>query len=222
VHVSQTIWARGGKRVFDVAVSTVLVVLLSPLLLSTALLVKLTSRGPVFFTQQRAGRHGRPFPVRKFRTMYADHRHDETETVTLAHPGITPLGRVLRRAKIDEIPQLFSVLAGSMSLVGPRPGLVSQAAAYDDVQRRRLLLRPGCTGLAQVNSMSRGADWSERIRYDVYYVRHCRLGLDMRILVKTPLVVLFGEQRFDRPFHQSPYGRRPDPSGATDAGQASP
>ncbi len=207
MHVSQTIWARGGKRAFDVGVALALIVLLSPLLLLAALLVKLTSRGPVFFTQDRAGRHGRPFRIRKFRTMHADHRHDEKETITLAHPGITPLGRLLRRTKIDELPQLFSVLTGTMSLVGPRPGLISQAQAYDEVQRRRLLLRPGCTGLAQVNSMSRGADWTERIRYDVYYVRHCNFWMDMAILAKTPVVALLGEQRFDRPFDQSPYGR---------------
>ncbi len=207
MHVSRTIWTRGGKRAFDVVVALSLIVVLSPLLLTAALLVKLTSRGPVFFTQQRAGRHGRPFRIRKFRTMYADHRHDEKETVTLAHPGITPLGRLLRRTKIDELPQLFSVLAGTMSLVGPRPGLISQALAYDETQRRRLLLRPGCTGLAQVNSMSRGADWTERIRYDVYYVRHCSFRLDMAILAKTPFVALLGERRFDRPFDQSPYGR---------------
>jgi lipopolysaccharide/colanic/teichoic acid biosynthesis glycosyltransferase len=207
MHVSRTIWARGGKRVFDVGVALTLIVLLSPLLLLAALLVKTTSRGPVFFTQDRAGRHGRPFRIRKFRTMCAEHRHDEKETITLAHPGITPLGRLLRRTKIDELPQLFSVLTGTMSLVGPRPGLISQAQAYDEVQRRRLLLRPGCTGLAQVNSMSRGADWTERIRYDVYYVEHCGFWLDLCILAKTPVVALLGEQRFDRPFDQSPYGR---------------
>ena len=209
--VSQTLWARYGKRAFDVIASALLIVLLSPILLLAALLVKLTSAGPVFFTQERAGRNGRVFRVRKFRTMYRDHKHDITETVRLDHPAITPVGRVLRRLKIDELPQVFSVLSGTMSLVGPRPGLPSQAAAYDEFQRRRLLVRPGCTGLAQVNSMSRGADWTERIRYDVYYVAHCGLWLDLLILAKTPLVVLLGEQRFDRPFAESRYARRESP-----------
>ncbi|UCG16552.1 MAG: sugar transferase [Phycisphaerales bacterium] len=203
--VSRTLWARYGKRVFDVLAAGVLVVLLSPVLAAAAGCVKLSSAGPVFFTQPRAGRRGKAFRVRKFRTMYRDHKHDVTETVTLAHPGITPVGRVLRRVKIDELPQIFNVLVGTMSLVGPRPGLLSQAEAYDDVQRRRLLLRPGCTGLAQVNSMSRGADWTDRIKYDVYYVRHCSFRLDMGILAKTLLVLMLGEKRFDRPFESSPY-----------------
>jgi lipopolysaccharide/colanic/teichoic acid biosynthesis glycosyltransferase len=205
---SQTLWARYGKRPFDAIVAALLIVMLSPVLGIAALLVKLTSAGPVFFTQERTGRNGRVFRVRKFRTMYRDHKHDVKETVPLDHPAITPVGRVLRRLKIDELPQLFSVLCGTMSLIGPRPGLPSQAAAYDDFQRRRLLVRPGCTGLSQVNSMSRGADWTERIRYDVYYVAHCGLWLDLTILAKTPLVVLLGEQRFDRPFAKSPYARR--------------
>jgi undecaprenyl phosphate N,N'-diacetylbacillosamine 1-phosphate transferase len=205
--VSRSLWARGPKRGFDLLVAGLLLVLLSPVLLVAAVLVKLTSRGPVFFCQLRAGRQAKPFRVRKFRTMFHTHAHDPQETIPLDHAAITPLGRVLRRFKIDEFPQLFSVLSGSMSLIGPRPGLVSQAEAYDDVQRRRLLLRPGCTGLAQVNTMSRGADWTERIRYDVYYVQHCSLWLDLKILAKTPFVLLFGEKRFDRTFDQSPYAQ---------------
>jgi len=207
-HSSTSFWSRHGKRGFDLIFAVGLTLLLLPVLIGAALLVKLTSRGPVFFTQERAGRYGKAFRICKFRTMYVDHRHDEKETVTLAHPGITPVGRLLRRLKIDEFPQILSVVTGAMSLVGPRPGLVSQAEAYDDVQRRRLLLRPGCTGLAQVNSMSRGADWSERIRYDVYYVAHCTFWLDISLLLKTPLIILFGEKRFDRAFAESPYGKR--------------
>lgn len=203
--VSRTPWARYGKRVFDVFAACMLVLLLSPVLATAAGFVKLTSAGPVLFTQPRAGRYGKAFRVRKFRTMYRDHKHDVRETVTLAHPGITPAGRVLRRVKIDELPQIFNVLSGTMSLVGPRPGLTSQAEAYDDFQRRRLLVRPGCTGLAQVNSMSRGADWTDRIKYDAYYVKHCSFRLDMEILMKTLLVMMLGEKRFDRPFESSPY-----------------
>ncbi len=209
-HLTKALWPRYGKRAFDAVLAAILLVLVSPLLLTAYVLIKTTSRGPAFFSQERAGRYGDPFRVYKFRTMYAHHRHDENETITLAHPGITPVGSVLRRLKIDELPQIYSVLTGTMSLVGPRPGLVSQAEAYDEVERRRLLVRPGCTGLAQVNTMSRGADWTERIRYDVYYVDHCTFWLDLMILAKTPLIVLFGESHFDRPFATSPYAKNHD------------
>jgi putative colanic acid biosynthesis UDP-glucose lipid carrier transferase len=207
-HASQRLWAKYIKRPVDAVAAGLLIILTSPVLALAAVLVKCTSRGPVFFTQPRAGRFGRPFPIYKFRTMTVHHEHDPTETITLAHPGITPVGRVLRRTKIDELPQIFSVLLGTMSLIGPRPGLVSQAEAYNTTQQRRLLMRPGCTGLAQVNCENTGADWTERILYDVYYVKHCSFWLDLSILVKTPLVILLGEKRFARPFEDTPYAGR--------------
>jgi len=196
------------KRLFDIIVSGTLLILLAPVLAVVALVIKCTSPGPVFFVQTRGGYKGRPFRLIKFRTMRADHRHDIREIVPLDHPHITPVGRVLRRLKLDELPQLINVLRGDMSLVGPRPTIMEQVVAYDDFQRRRLEVRPGCTGLAQVNSNAT-MSWDERIRYDVYYVDHCTPWMDAMILGKTLLVLLFGEQRFSRPFDQSPYARRP-------------
>jgi lipopolysaccharide/colanic/teichoic acid biosynthesis glycosyltransferase len=139
--------------------------------------------------------------------MRADHVHNPDEVVPLSHCGITSVGRFLRRTKIDELPQLLNVLKGDVSLVGPRPTIPEQIAGYDDVQRRRLEVRPGCTGLAQVNGNA-DIPWSERIKYDVYYVDHLGPMLDLWILLKTLLVVVLGEKRFTRPFEQSPYASR--------------
>lgn len=206
-HVSRSLWARYGKRPFDVVAALGLILLLAPVLVVAATLVKLTSPGPLLFRQERTGRHGKPFYPPKFRTMRADHRHDITEIVPLSHSAITPVGRWLRRLKVDELPQLFCVLRGEMSIVGPRPTIPEQTRAYNEYQWRRQLVRPGVTGLAQVNSAATRS-WDERIDYDVYYAAHCGFLMDLGILLKTPLVVLLGEERFARPFAESPYGRR--------------
>lgn len=195
------------RRFVDIAASATLIVLLSPVWLATAIAIKLTSPGPLLFSQPRGGLHGIPFNARKFRTMRADHVHDPTEIVPLGHQNITALGRFLRRSKIDETPQLFSVLIGDMSLIGPRPTIMDQVVRYDTFERRRLEVRPGLTGLAQVNSNAT-MSWPERIKYDVYYVNHLGPLLDMWILLKTLIVLVLGEQRFSRRFEDSPYGRR--------------
>ena len=195
------------KRVIDIAVSTMVIIALTPVWLLAAAVVKSTSPGPLFFVQTRGGRHGRPFKALKFRTMRADHRHDPQETVPLSHAAITPVGRWLRRTKLDETPQLLSVLIGDMSLIGPRPTIMEQVNAYSDFQRRRLDVRPGITGLAQVNGNTT-MTWDERIKYDVYYVDHLGPWLDLHILLKTVVVILLGEARFARPFEQSPYAKR--------------
>lgn len=202
--VSKSLWACGGKRWFDVALSGLLLVLLSPIFLLAALLVKLTSAGPVLFQQDRGGRGGRTFRLYKFRTMRADRKPDAKEIVLLDHPEITSVGRFLRRTKIDELPQLFSVLVGDMSLVGPRPTLPDQVAAYDDFRRQRLLMRPGMTGLAQVNGNT-SVPWDERILYDIAYVRRCNLMLDTTIFARTAFVLLLGDRRMTRSFRETSY-----------------
>jgi undecaprenyl phosphate N,N'-diacetylbacillosamine 1-phosphate transferase len=194
------------KRLIDIGASAALIVLLLPVEVAAAIAVKIGSPGPTFFIQKRGGRWGVPFDLIKFRTMRADHVHDIHEIVPLTHANITPVGRFLRRTKIDELPQLFNVLRGDMSLIGPRPTIMEQVEKYDDFQRRRLEVRPGCTGLAQVNSTPL-VPWDERIRYDVYYVDHVGPLMDAWILVKTFLVMFLGEQRFCRPFDESPYAR---------------
>jgi len=204
--VSTTLWARGGKRVFDLFAVSLLLVLLSPLLVVAAALVKLTSRGPLFFVQERVGKGGAIFRVVKFRTMRGDRTPDPKELVPLDHPDITPIGWFLRRFNIDELPQLIHVLRGDMSLVGPRPTLPDQVAAYDDFRRQRQLVRPGITGLAQVNG-STAIPWDERILFDIAYVRRCSLRMDLGILLWTKWVLLAGERRCARPFKDSPYAR---------------
>ncbi len=196
------------KRTLDVIVSLALITLLLPVWGLAAAAIRLTSPGPVFYSQIRGGRHGRPFRSLKFRTMRADHVHDPREIVPLTHAAITPVGRLLRRTKLDETPQLINILRGEMSLIGPRPTIMEQVEAYDAFQRRRLEVRPGLTGLAQVNGNA-SMSWDERIRYDVYYVDHAGPLLDLAILARTVLVVLLGEERFSRPFDESPYARRP-------------
>jgi undecaprenyl phosphate N,N'-diacetylbacillosamine 1-phosphate transferase len=194
------------KRLMDVMVSVVLIVVLAPLWLLAAVAVKATSPGPLFFVQTRGGRGGEPFRSLKFRTMRADHVHDPTEIVPLSHTAIAPIGRWLRRTKIDELPQLFNVLIGDMSLIGPRPTIMEQVRDYDEFQRRRLEVRPGITGLAQVNGNT-VLSWDERIKYDVYYVDHLSLLFDLMILFKTVVVIAGGEARFARPFDESPFGK---------------
>lgn len=202
--VSTSLWARGGKRAFDVVAAVVLLVLLSPLLVLAAVLVKVTSRGPLFFVQDRAGYLGEIFPIRKFRTMRGDRTPDPKELVPLDHPEITGVGRLMRRFKIDELPQLLTILTGRMSLVGPRPTLPDQVAAYDEFRRQRLYLRPGLTGLAQVNGNA-AMPWDERILYDIAYVRRCSLLMDFGILLRTILVLLISEDRTARPFASTRY-----------------
>ncbi len=204
--MSSMLWVGRGKRVFDVVATGLLMVLLAPLFLPAALLVKLTSRGPLFFLQDRAGKAGAIFRLFKFRTMRGDRTPDPKELVPLDHPEITRVGRLLRRFKIDELPQLINVLKGEMSLVGPRPTLPDQVEAYDDFRRQRLLVRPGITGLAQVNG-STSLSWDERILFDIAYVRRCSFTMDLGILLKTVWVVPAGEVRTARAFQTTRYAR---------------
>lgn len=202
--VSRAVWTRGIKRAVDLVLSLVGLVLVSVVLLLAIVAMMITSPGPVFFLQVRTGRNGRGFRPFKLRTMTAGRTPDPSEIVPLDHPGITRVGRLLRRFKIDELPQILNVITGDMALIGPRPTLPEQTREYNDFQQRRLLVRPGLTCLAQVNG-SATISWEERIKYDVYYVQHYGLWMDVGILAKTCLVVLFGEQRYARPFDRSPY-----------------
>ena len=202
--MSRTLWARGGKRVFDLVGGLLVVVVCSPILAAAALAIKLTSRGPLFFRHVRVGRDSREFQPYKFRTMYHGRRHDAVELIPLHHPEITPVGLILRRIKVDELPQIFNVVKGEMSLVGPRPDLPEHVAKYTPFKVQRLAIRPGLTGLAQVNGAA-DISWDERIRYDVYYIARSSLLLDLGILAKTVGVIIHGEGRYARRFEDSPY-----------------
>jgi lipopolysaccharide/colanic/teichoic acid biosynthesis glycosyltransferase len=169
-------------------------------LVGIAAAVKLTSSGPVLFHQERVGMNGQTFTMFKFRSMVVDaDRHVETlqaENISdgllfkmRVDPRVTPVGRVLRRLSLDELPQLLNVLAGSMSLVGPRPPLPGEVARYDAPVHRRLLVKPGLTGLWQVSGRS-DLPWEEAVRLDLRYVENWSLAMDLLILAKTVRAVL--------------------------------
>ncbi|HPC94227.1 MAG TPA: sugar transferase [Sedimentisphaerales bacterium] len=168
----------------DILVAGVLLVLLAPLLLAIALAIRLSSSGPALFVQQRAGKGGKPFALYKFRTMRLDVEPFGPSPKSPEDPRLTRIGRWLRERSLDELPQLVNVLKGDMSLVGPRPLYVSQVAEWNERQRRRLSVRPGLTGLAQVSG--RGAlTREEKLECDVQYVEQVSLRLDAVILLKT-------------------------------------
>lgn len=173
------------KRAFDVVVALIGLTILSPLLLLVIVVFLVSSGRPVFFLQKRTGLHGRTFRIIKFRTMTRDaEQRTRGQWITAGNPYVTPVGRFLRKTSLDELPELVNVLKGDMSLVGPRPTLPEQVAAYDVFQRRRLEVRPGITGWAQVNGRN-SISWTERIKLDVWYVDHWTPWLDFRILLMT-------------------------------------
>jgi exopolysaccharide biosynthesis polyprenyl glycosylphosphotransferase len=192
---------RAAKRLMDIVVAAGLLVLLSPLLAAMALAVRLTSPGPVFYRWPVVGLRGRPFNGYKFRTMVVGAEEMKRDLLTRNEmtgpvfkmkddPRITPLGRVLRRFSLDELPQLWSVLKGDMSLVGPRPPLQSEYARFSEWQRRKLLVKPGITCLWQVSGRNEIRDFDEWVRLDLAYSQNWSLWLDIKILVKTIPAVL--------------------------------
>lgn len=185
------------KTSFDLLLSLIGVVILSPIYLLTAIMIKITMPGPVFFRQRRVGKDGVEFDILKFRSMRVDTEAEKSFNMDKDAQRITVLGKIIRRTKIDETPQLFNILKGDMSLVGPRPTIMAQVEKYDDFQRQRLNMRPGMTGMAQVNG-NVSLPWEDRIVYDVYYVRNFSVLLDLKILCRTVLIVLFGEEKFKK------------------------
>jgi len=196
-----------GQRLFDLALAIPILILIAPLLVLAAIAVAVSSRGPVLFRQIRIGRGEAPFWMLKFRTMYidADHRLQEEmnrrelmgEAVAEdglfkpAHdPRITPVGRFLRQSSIDELPQLFNVLKGEMSLVGPRPALPWEVELFTAAERRRHACRPGITGIWQVCGRNR-LSMRKMLALDLVYVRYRSLKLDLWVLLQTPKAVLF-------------------------------
>ncbi|MER6773204.1 sugar transferase [Streptomyces bacillaris] len=198
---------RGGpqgilKGVLDRTGALFGLLVLSPLLLAVALSVRVSSRGPVFHRQVRQGQHNRPFTMWKFRTMVADAEARKAQLTKenevdgplfkmRRDPRVTPVGRTLRRTSIDELPQLFNVLLGQMSLVGPRPPLPEEASRYDEREHRRLAVKPGLTGLWQVSGRS-DLSWQETVALDLWYVDNWSVATDMGLLVRTVRAVTDG------------------------------
>ena len=186
-------FALGAKRAFDIAAAAIGLVVLSPLFVCIAVAIVLDSPGSLIFRLRVAGRHGQAFDLWKFRTMVEGARQKVHPFETfLGDPRITRVGRFLRRWSLDELPQLWNVLLGEMSLVGPRPVFVEVANRYSEHEQRRLEMRPGITGLAQVNGRNL-ISWSDRIALDVAYIDHYSFWLDLKILLATIPVVITGE-----------------------------
>jgi lipopolysaccharide/colanic/teichoic acid biosynthesis glycosyltransferase len=169
----------------------------SPVLAAAALAIKLDDGGPVFYRQRRVGLNGEEFELVKFRTMDVGAEHKGAGfAVNEGDPRITRAGRLLRRLSIDELPQLWNVVRGDMSLIGPRPTLAYQVERYTPRQRRRLEVRPGITGWAQIHGRAR-LPWEERIELDVWYVEHRSPWLDLKIIARTPSALFAGTYKGD-------------------------
>jgi lipopolysaccharide/colanic/teichoic acid biosynthesis glycosyltransferase len=182
----------GLPRIVDVGLASIGLALVSPLLLIAAIAIKLDSRGPVIYRQRRVGKDGRLFEVYKLRTMHPGADPVGVGTPVLEDdPRVTRVGGFLRRFSFDEVPNLVNVLRGELVIVGPRPTLAAQVELYTPRQRRRLEVKPGITGWAQVNGRA-GIPWEERIELDIWYVDHRSLALDLRILVRTARLLLTG------------------------------
>jgi exopolysaccharide biosynthesis polyprenyl glycosylphosphotransferase len=197
-------WSLLIKRIVDLACSLLALIVLAPLMLVVALLIKMTSPGPAIFTQLRCGKHGEPFKMFKFRSMYSDaeqRRHELEEFNQMSgpvfklddDPRITPLGRWLRKYSIDELPQLLNVLAGQMSLVGPRPLPTYEVENFaNPAQRRRLSVKPGITCLWQILGRSEVKDFETWVKLDLEYIDNWSIWLDLRILLFTVPAVVGG------------------------------
>lgn len=175
------------KRLLDVVAASVGLMVSGPLMVVVAVIIRVTMGSPVLFRQRRPGLHGRIFTLLKFRTMSVD-RDRERQSQFDAH-RVTPLGRILRQTSLDELPQLFNVLRGDMSLVGPRPLLPEYLPYYSNRELLRHTVRPGITGWAQVNGRNR-LSWDQRLELDVWYAEHRSMRLDLRILYLTAIRVL--------------------------------
>jgi lipopolysaccharide/colanic/teichoic acid biosynthesis glycosyltransferase len=200
-----------ATRALDLLVAAPAAALTAPLVLLFCALIRLESRGKPIFTQTRAGLGGRPFQIYKLRTMVAGAEHIGAGLAVLQGDArITRTGAFLRRTSLDELPNLWNVLRGEMSIVGPRPTLMGQVELYTGRQRERLLVRPGITGWAQVNGRA-SLPWSARIELDIWYVEHRSLWLDLRILALTARMVLGGHGLYHA-----------DESGGVDLGARNP
>jgi len=212
--------SRKAKRALDVVIAGLAAAIAGPFMLLIALAIRLEDRGPALLRQSRVGMDGEDFDLLKFRTMIADaHTVGSGWLVAERDPRITRVGRFLRKWSLDELPQMFNVLRGEMSIVGPRPTLRYQVDQYTPFQRRRLEAKPGITGWAQIRGRN-SLRWPERIELDVWYVEHQSLRLDLAILLRTVPMILkpsgvYNEARGD-------WGEAVDPAGHADVTPKTP
>jgi lipopolysaccharide/colanic/teichoic acid biosynthesis glycosyltransferase len=189
-------------RALDIVLAGVALVVSSPLLAAAAIAIRLESRGPALYRQRRVGIGGEPFDLWKLRTMVPGAEEMGAGIYVLeGDPRITRVGRLLRRLSLDELPNLFNVVKGDMSIVGPRPTIQEQVDRYTDRQRRRLEVKPGITGWAQVNGRT-SLPWPERIELDIWYVENRSLRLDLRILARTVRLLVTGQGLYSEDRYQ--------------------
>lgn len=197
------IWEKKLKRVMDIVLSLLLLILTAPITIVTSILLKLDSPGPVFYRQERSGLNGKPFRILKFRTMYTDaEKHTGPVWSTKDDPRITRVGKFVRKVRLDEIPQAYNVLKGDMSFVGPRPErpfFVEKLSKEIPLYKRRLKVRPGITGWAQVKHKYDETidDVKVKLRYDLFYIENMSLRMDFKIIFKTVFVVFFGKGHYE-------------------------
>ncbi|KJU83012.1 undecaprenyl-phosphate galactosephosphotransferase [Candidatus Magnetobacterium bavaricum] len=189
-----------AKRLIDVLLSITFIILLAPFMLLVALIIKLESNGPALYMQKRVGQNEEPFKLRKFRSMVRDAEKNGPAWAAVSDPRITKVGRVIRRLRIDELPQLFNILKGEMSFVGPRPerpAFISQLQEQIPYYSFRHIVKPGLTGWAQINYKYGASieDAAKKLEYDIYYIKNFSLIFDIQIILRTIRVVLFGEEK---------------------------
>jgi len=209
-------WGSVIKRIFDIVFAMIFIIVFSPLYILTAILIKLESKGPVFYKSIRVGPNNKNFAVYKFRSMYQELCTDESDPKSIEleqkllkekgtksgpvnkikdDPRVTKVGKFIRKTSIDELPQFFNVLIGNMSVVGPRPHQPREVSQYEKHHKKVLTIKPGITGMAQVNGRS-DLSFDEEVLYDTFYIENWNIILDLIIIIKTPLAI-FGERKAD-------------------------
>ncbi|KPK41975.1 MAG: hypothetical protein AMJ65_08410 [Phycisphaerae bacterium SG8_4] len=195
------------KRGLDILVAASFLIVLCPFLVAIGLIIRLSSKGPAVFKQERAGRNGKPFVFYKFRTMRADVDPFGPSPKLGDDPRLTKIGRFLREYSLDELPQLYNIIRGDMSVVGPRPLYLSQIQEWSERQKKRLWVRPGLTGLAQISGRGR-ITREEKLELDVRYVETASLSGDLRIVLVTIMQVFGRKDIYERRYSQTEYTRR--------------
>jgi len=198
-----------SKRIFDISISLLAIMLLTPVFVVIAIFIRMTGKGPTIFRQERTGKDGKSFVFYKFRTMKCDVDPLALSPTSSDDPRLTKIGKFLRECSLDELPQLFNILKGDMSIVGPRPLFIWQMEKWDDRQKKRLLVKPGLTGLAQISGRGE-VTHEEKLELDVKYVETAGFWLDIKIILATIAQVFKRKNIYEKRYSQTKFTRRQD------------